>query len=229
VVPAQESRLSKPINWDAKKTHYQRDGVVDDYDERRFAGGVSGPESTRKWRMIMKAVRGLPDIHTVVDLPCGTGRFTTRILDHGWRLVNADISHPMLTKARNYTEGHGNFLGSARMNAESLPFADNSLDLLISIRFLMHVPHDVRIRILREYARVCKRYVVLDVRHRYCLMLCWKKLRRALGFKVKVPEHRYGLRELHADLAEAGLIIRRKVWNIPPFSEKLVLLCETTA
>ena len=218
--------MNKSPDWDAKKSHYQSEDVVDKYDDRRFKGGLAGPKSERKWQMILKAVEGLDGIETVMDLPCGTGRFTSRILEHGWKLINADISQPMLAKAREYTQGSENYLGSARMNAERLPFADGTLDLVISIRFLMHVPKDVRIRIFREYARVSKRYVVLDVRHKHCLNLWWKKFRRRLGFRVKVPEHRYNMRELDADIAEAGLIIRRKVWNWPPFSEKLVLLCE---
>lgn len=213
-------------DWDHKKAHYQRDDVVEKYDDRRFKGGVSGPKSERKWKMILKAVHGLEGIRNVMDLPCGTGRFTQRILDHGWNLINADISGPMLNKAREYTEGRDNYLGSARMNAEHLPFADGTLDLIISIRFLMHVPRDVRIRIFRDYARASKRYVVLDVRHKYCLNLWWKKFRKAFGSKTKVPEHRYSMSELQKDIQEAGLRIVRKVWNMPPFSEKLVLLCE---
>jgi SAM-dependent methyltransferase len=213
-------------DWDAKKTHYQSNDVVDAYDDRRFKGGVSGPKSERKWHMILKATRGLEGIKLVLDLPCGTGRFTSRILGHGWKLINGDISGPMMARAREYATNQPGYVGSARMNAERLPFADGALDLVISIRFLMHVPKDVRIRIFREYARVTKRWVVVDVRHKYCVNLWWKKLRRAMGLKVKVPEHRYSIRELEADVAAAGLRIERKVWNWRPFSEKLVLLCE---
>lgn len=213
--------MSAEPDWQSKKQHYQQGDVVAGYDDRRFKGGVSGPKSERKWRMILKATRGV-SIETVLDLPCGTGRFTQRALAHGWKLVNGDISQPMLVTAREYAAP--GLLGSARMDAEKLPFADGSIDLVMSIRFLMHVPRDVRIRIYREYARV-GRHVVIDVRHRYSLGLWWKKLRRALGMRVKVPEHRYTLSELNADLQEAGLRCVRRVWNLPPFSEKLVLLC----
>jgi ubiquinone/menaquinone biosynthesis C-methylase UbiE len=211
-------------DWQQKKRHYQSDDVVDRYDARRFKGGVAGPKSERKWRLIMKALGGANDIQTVLDVPCGTGRFTSRILERGWKLINGDISLPMLNAAAEYTTG--NYLGGARMDAERLPFADNSIDVVLSIRFLMHVPRHVRIRIYREYARVARRYVVIDVRHKYCINLWWKKLRRALGVKVKVPEHRYSLRELRADLREGGLRSVRTAWNSPPFSEKLVLCCE---
>lgn len=210
-------------NWDKKQAHYQRDEVVDAYDDVRFKGGIAGPKSEAKWRMILKAARGL-EVSTVLDLPCGTGRFTQRILDHGWKLINADISGQMLAKARDVAGNHPGMTGSARMSAEHLPFPDQSLDLVICIRFLMHVPHDVRVRILREFARVTRRYVILDVRHKYSVNLWWKKLRRALGMKVKVPEHRYGLGELKRALRDGNLRIVRYVPK--PFSEKLVLLCE---
>ena len=213
-------------DWDKKKQHYQSDKVVADYDAKRFKGGVGGPKSERKWQMIRRATDGLEGIRTVLDVPCGTGRFTERILRHGWTLINGDISQPMLQAARAYAAGHANFAGSARMNGEHLPFADKSLDLVICIRFLMHVPREVRIRIYREFARVTRRHVVIDVRHKYCINLWWKKFRKALGMKVKLPEHRYSMNELEQDLKEGNLRPLRRVFNWRPFSEKLVLLCE---
>ncbi len=215
---------SATTEWQQKKQHYQRDDVVDHYDTRRFRGGVSGPKSERKWRLILRALGDDAGITSVLDVPCGTGRFTSRILERGWKLINGDISRPMLAAASQYATG--GYLGGARMDAERLPFADASIDVVLSIRFLMHVPREARIRIYREYGRVARRCVIIDVRHKYCANLWWKKLRRALGMHVKVPSHRYSLRELEADLSQAGLRIVRKAWNYPPFSEKLVLRCE---
>ncbi|MCC6466352.1 MAG: class I SAM-dependent methyltransferase [Planctomycetes bacterium] len=213
-------------DWKAKKQHYQDEEVVQKYNQVRFKGGFAGSKTRRKWDMILRAVQGLPGIQRVMDVPCGTGRFTQQILAHGWKLVNGDISGPMLRAARDVAEGRAGLLGSLRFDAEKLPFADRSLDLILSIRFLMHVPRDVRVRIFREFGRVTTRYVVLDVRHKYCLNTWFKRLRRALGSRTKLPEHRYSLAELQQDIEAGGLRIVRKVWNWPPFSEKLVLLCE---
>ncbi|MBE7492108.1 MAG: class I SAM-dependent methyltransferase [Planctomycetes bacterium] len=218
--------MNQPIDWEAKKRHYQREDVVEKYNQVRFKGGFAGRTTRNKWRMILRATTGLEGIRRVLDLPCGTGRFTRQILDHGWKLVNGDISLPMLRSAREVGGGHAAHLGSARMDAERLPFADASLDLVISIRFLMHVPREVRPRIFAEFARVTRRYVVLDVRHKYCLNTWFKHVRRLFSRKVKLPEHRYNMAELEDDIRAGGLRIVRKVWNWPPFSEKLVLLCE---
>lgn len=214
--PQDRQPMTTP-DYERKKQHYQREEVVDAYDARRF----ENRSTRRKWRMIERAVQGI-EIRTVLDIPCGTGRFTRQLLARGWQVINGDLSLPMLKTAQKLAV-HGT-VGSARMDAERLPFADQSVDLLISIRFLMHIPRANRIAMLREYARVA-RHVVIDVRHKYCINLWWKKLRRAVGLRVKVPEHRYSLRELHQDLRASGLECQRKVWQAPPFSEKLVLLC----
>jgi ubiquinone/menaquinone biosynthesis C-methylase UbiE len=216
-------------DWEQKKRHYQKQEVVDKYNRVRFQGGFAGRTTRNKWRMILRAVHGLEGIQRVLDLPCGTGRFTQQVIEHGWKLINGDISLPMLQSAREVAAGDPGLIGSARMDAEHLPFADASLDLILSIRFLMHVPRSVRPRIFREYARVSKRYVVLDVRHKYCLNTWMKHFRRVFSSRVKLPEHRYNMRELEEDIQAGGLRIVRKVWNLPPFSEKLVLLCEKTA
>lgn len=213
------------LEWKNKQQHYQKPEVVAAYDERRFKGGFAGPAAARKWRMICRATRGLPGIHTVLDMPCGTGRFTSRILDHGWRLVNGDLSGPMLGRTLDYCRENRAHVGSGRMDARCLPLRDNAVDLALCIRFLMHVPRVERIEVLRELGRVA-RYVVLDVRHKYCLMLTWKKLRRAVGMNVKVDTPRYSMSELRAELEEAGLRTLRKVWLARPFSQKLVILCE---
>lgn len=214
-----------PSQWQKKKLHYQDSKVVSAYDRRRFESLGSRRKTARKWRMILNSLGGADDIQTVLDLPCGTGRFTTRILEHGWKLINADISQPMLQAAREQAGDAAGLMGSARMDAERLPLADASVDLVLSIRFLMHVPRDVRVAIYREYARVSRRYIVIDVRHNFCISLWWKRFRSRLGFRVKLPQ-RHSVRELEQEVKEAGLRVVRKAWNRPPLSDKLVLMCQ---
>lgn len=214
--------------WERKKLHYQKAEVVEGYNAKRFSDGLGGASTRRKWGMILRATRGIEDIRTVLDIPCGTGRFTRQILDRGWRLVNGDISLPMLREARRLGEGREALLGGVRCDAERLPFPDASIDMVMSIRFLMHVPDDLKVRILREYARISRRWVLVDVRHQYCINTQVKRLRRALGAKRKTPPRRYSLGRLKRDIEASGLVIRRRIWLVPPFSEKLLVLCERT-
>ena len=54
----------------------------------------------RKWNPIWRELGPeLPRGSTVLDVPCGRGRFTENILGSGLTLVDADLSRPMLERA----------------------------------------------------------------------------------------------------------------------------------
>jgi len=203
-------------SWDAKKRHYQQPEVAREYDSVRFPDDSA---TRRKWRAILKLLAP-HDIRTVIDVPCGNGRFTARLLGHGLRVVNADISLPMLKQAA-LPGAH-----CVRADADRLPFRDAAADLVLSIRFLMHVHTERRVDVLRELARVSNRFVLLDVRHHYAVGYWWKWARRRVGLRVKLPEFRYSLGRLRSELDAAGLRVAGRVWIAPGFSEKLLVLCE---
>jgi ubiquinone/menaquinone biosynthesis C-methylase UbiE len=168
----------------------------------------------------------------VLDVPCGTGRFTRQLLEAGKHLVNGDISLPMLRAADNVGRAthesgtnKGALIGGVRFDAERLPFPDSSIDLVMSIRFLFHVPREVRVRIMRELGRVSKRYLVIDVRHRYTITTHTKRLSAFLRGK-RTPSERYSMKQLAEDLAAAGLKEKSRIFISPMFSEKLVVVCE---
>jgi ubiquinone/menaquinone biosynthesis C-methylase UbiE len=208
--------------WESKQALYQRPEVVSGYDRRRFA---TDRATLRKWRVIRGMLARCGDVSTVLDVPCGTGRFTGRLAAHGLRVVAADLSLPMLAEAR---ERHGAPLDAVRCDAVRLPFADGAVDMVLCIRFLMHVPDHLTVPVLQELARVSRRWVLIDVRHLYAAGYWWKRLRRRLGLRVKLPPRRYTRSALAADLKEAGLTVWRQHWVTPGFSEKLLLLCEKT-
>ncbi len=223
----EEKKHSSWERWDKKKLYYQDKDIVANYDKRRFQKKFGKDTTGRKWKMILEAFgEHFEDVEDILDVPCGTGRFTRQLLQTGKRLTNGDISLEMLREAhKKALQEQTNFNKSAAFEAEYLPFADKSFDAVISIRFLFHVPRPLRPRILAEFARVSRRWVVLDVRHRYCINTHLKRFRSFLKRK-QPPRKRYLLSELENDIQAGNLKIRRKIWNYPPFSEKLVLLCE---
>lgn len=212
--------------WAAKKAHYQDPFVVAHYDAERFNTTHERASTDRKWRAIRSALgdRLRSGAH-VLDLPCGNGRFTRRILEAGYTLTNADLSLPMLAAARAAAGDGGGFLGSVRCDAERLPFADGSFDLVMSIRFLFHVPRELRAGILREFARVSRRFVVVDVRHKYCYATHTKRWKARL-LRRPAPTPRASLFEIERDFADAGLRIEKRIWLAPVFSEKMLVVCE---
>jgi hypothetical protein len=83
----------------------------------------------------------------------------------------------------------------------------------------------LRVEVLRELARVSKRFVVVDVRHRYCWTTYTKRLRARFVGK-RPPSERATIAELDRLVADAGLVLRRRIWLAPLLSEKMLLVCE---
>jgi ubiquinone/menaquinone biosynthesis C-methylase UbiE len=219
-----DDRLAR---WAAKKLHYQDAEVVARYDAERFRSRHEQASTARKWRAIRAALaHELRPGALVLDVPAGRGRFTSRILAAGYGLVSADLSEPMLRAAREAAHGAEAFRGAVRCDAERLPFADGSFDLVLSVRFLFHVPPELRVGILREFARVSRRFVVVDVRHKYCWFTHTKRF-RAWMLRRRAPSPRASLAEIDRDVAAAGLRLVKRVWLAPGLSEKMLLVCET--
>lgn len=221
---------SQAERWRAKVAHYQDPAVVASYDAERFTAPMRRGATRRKWNAIRKGLgKDFERVGSVLDIPCGTGRFTELLLGAGKRVVNADRSRAMLLAAREKAGAGREKAGAGRADhvecdAARLPFADGSFDLVLSVRFFLHVPKDLRAGILREMGRVSKRFVVVDVRHKYCLTTVGKRLRAKLAGRTP-PSLRSSLAEIDADVAAAGLVLVKRRWLSPGFSEKMLLFC----
>lgn len=101
---------------------------------------------------------------TVLDCPCGTGRFIPLITGKGFHYTGADISDAMMEEARKIAPSAP--IEFVKADAEKLPFADNSFDCVIVWRLLQHIVDPViRLQILREAARVSRRKVLISFYH----------------------------------------------------------------
>ena len=97
----------------------------------------------------------------MADIACGTGRFLGQVLEVYPRLsvTGIDLSAAYLDEARDHLRMIGRDRNAVRLmaaNAESLPLADASQDI-VTVIFLFHeLPAPVRRRVAAEMARVLK-------------------------------------------------------------------------
>ena len=92
----------------------------------------------------------------IADIACGTGRFA-RFVKQSWPRINltcSDLSESYLAEAAMHLRPYRAEMIPA--NAEKLPFADGSLDVVTSIYLFHEVPPKVRRIIAGEFARVLK-------------------------------------------------------------------------
>ncbi|WP_049922082.1 class I SAM-dependent methyltransferase [Halopiger djelfimassiliensis] len=111
----------------------------------RFVGGPTAPVDDRS------TVAELldPDGRSVLDVACGTGRFT-RAIDAA-SVTGIDVSDGMLERARRYGAGDARF---ARMSADRLWFDDGSFDR-VACCWALHLLPDVEAA-LEEMRRVLR-------------------------------------------------------------------------
>jgi ubiquinone/menaquinone biosynthesis C-methylase UbiE len=145
--------------------HFQSDGWLSDhsaalYDtqvEVLFTGAADvmrrralAPIATWLQGRNQRAVRGL-------DVGCGTGRLLAAV--HGaWpgmKLTGIDLSRPYLDEARRLI-GRTARVKLEEAAAETLPYTDASLDLVVSSFLLHELPREIRAKAIAEMARVVK-------------------------------------------------------------------------
>jgi len=85
-----------------------------------------------------------------LDLGCGTGNYTLELYKRGFQVVGVDISRRMLKIAQKKLPN----VKFIKANAYSLPFEDNTFDLVLSVTMLefIHEPE----KVLSEVYRVLK-------------------------------------------------------------------------
>jgi len=198
--PARDGAPSVAAGYERFRGLFRDSGHAADYDRTRFGGFFEGLNQ-RIWRRALArllaaaAPRGL-----VLDLPCGTGRLAPIFRRLGVEAVGADLSEAMLKVARS--KGSALLLAG---EAERLPLRDGAVDGVVSLRFLSHPPEEARARILREMARVSRRFVIVDLRYRNPVRGALRALRSALSFRrPKRAKDRPGVGEIRAAFAAAG-------------------------
>jgi len=160
----------------------------------------------------------------VLDVATGTGAQALAFAEAGAEVIGVDISESMLRIARRKPRLSN--LTFRLADATDLPFEDGSFDVC-SISFGLHeMPEGVRLRALREMARVVRpsgKIVIVD----YALPK--GRIASALIYHVVKLYERDNYAEfvrsdLNAMLARAGIAVqseateRRATWRIPLFS-----------
>jgi ubiquinone/menaquinone biosynthesis C-methylase UbiE len=114
-----------------------------DYDATDIAsaydrGRDHGPAFLDLWMNVVSSHVNGQHIETVLDLGCGTGRFTDALRERfDAEVIGIDPSEKMLAQARSKLSGPGIRYEIGR--AESIPLPDNSVDLIFMSMIFHHL------------------------------------------------------------------------------------------
>ena len=154
--------------------HYLPTEPVPRHGARKFHGAVAQGydakrEQSPKWLIEQKHIEGflsdLPDGATVLDVPCGTGRFFDYYNRRNFDVLAMDLSKDMLdiaaTKIRDpkkYQFAQGTIC--------QIPLADKTADASVMCRVTRWLTPDECVQALKEMQRVTKDRIILTARVR---------------------------------------------------------------
>jgi ubiquinone/menaquinone biosynthesis C-methylase UbiE len=144
---------------------YQEDDIAATYDAKRFSQGGQLIDRREK-RAVLNALAPVEG-REILEIACGTGRFTTMLAEQGADIVAIDISDAMLHQGREKAlqNGVSDHLEFILGDAARLPFPDDHFDTVFAMRFF-HLA-DTPASFLSEMSRVSREQVFFDTFNRY--------------------------------------------------------------
>jgi ubiquinone/menaquinone biosynthesis C-methylase UbiE len=139
---------------------YQADEIAEAYDDKRFSEG--GQFIDRREKTAVRNALGPVDDKQLLEVACGTGRFTVMLAQLGADIVGLDVSDAMLAQGREKAQAVGvdDTVEFIRGDAARLPFPDDHFEAVFAMRFF-HLA-DRPVTFLRELSRVSAGPVLFD-------------------------------------------------------------------
>ena len=175
---------------------YQADEVAEAYEDKRFSRGGRLIDDREK-EAALDAL-GPVEERDVLEIACGTGRFTVMLAERGAEAVGLDISAAMLSQGRQKARSAdvSGRLEFMRGDAGRLPFPDDHFDAVFAMRFF-HLA-DTPASFLAEMQRVAREQVFFDTFNRF-------STRSAYNWALPMGSRLYSSREVDRLLNDAGL------------------------
>lgn len=177
----------------------------------RFERGARARIDRREQRAVRRILATLPDCRSVLDVPCGAGRFLPTLALAERRVIGVDAARAILAHARARARDAAIPAVWIVGDAARLPLRDEAVDAVFCNRLLHHIlTPEERAAILRELRRVARRYVIVSFfdYHRF------GALRRLLK-RLKGSRPNYAAQPTHgafrAETAACGLQLRQIV------------------
>ena len=175
---------------------YQENDVAEMYDDKRFSGG--GRFIDRREKEAVLDALGPVEDKRILEVACGTGRFTVMLADRGADIVGMDISEAMLEQGRQKAREAGvtDALSFMQGDAGRLPFPDDHFDAVFAMRFF-HLAPDPE-GFIKEMRRVTTDQVFFDTFNRY-------STRSIYNWALPMGSRLYSGREAKELIVGAGL------------------------
>ncbi len=167
------------------KEWYQATDVAEEYEDKRFSRG--GQLIDRRERQAVLDAIGPVEDKEILEIACGTGRFTAMLAERGADVAGIDISGPMLSQGQVKARSAGitDRVAFARGDAGRLPFPDDSFDAVFAMRFFHLAPTPEQF--IEEMVRVSRDVIFFDTFNSFSTRTVYNWL-LPMGSRLYTPE-----------------------------------------
>lgn len=189
------------------------------YLRKHQAGFARRVSNWRDMQVARKALLLADEPDSVLDLPCGAGRFWPLLAEQaGRKIIAADSSADMLTVAWNAQPL--DVIKRVRLlytSAFAIDLPDNAVDSIFSMRLLHHISDRTnRLALLKEFHRVTRDSLIISLWVDGNLKSLRRKRteatrpRRAYQNRFVMP-----VKEIEAEFAQAGFSVQQHIDHVP--------------
>jgi ubiquinone/menaquinone biosynthesis C-methylase UbiE len=177
---------------------YQEHDIAEAYDDKRFSRGGRYIDRREK-AAVVDALSPIED-KRILEVACGTGRFTVMLAERGADVVGVDISEAMLEqgRAKAHAAGVADAIDFMQADAGGLPFPDDHFEAVFAMRFF-HLAPDPE-GFIAELRRVSGDQVFFDTFKRY-------STRSIYNWALPMGSRLYSEREVRELLVDADLAL----------------------
>ena len=127
-----------------------------DWHQKVSDASPEGHDATSPWYKLVSEYLPSVEDQCVLEIACGRGGFSRLLAARGARMFGADFSSTALQIARGKgaEARRGSHPALAQADAQHLPYADNSFDIIVSCETIEHLPDPSAA--LREMTRVAR-------------------------------------------------------------------------
>jgi ubiquinone/menaquinone biosynthesis C-methylase UbiE len=192
---------------------------------RRFERGPRRRIDRREQRAVRRILAALPGCHSVLDVPCGAGRFLAGLSGGRREVVEMDVAAEVLELARRRAATLGVAARFLQGDASALPLPDGGVDAVFCNRLLHHIPSAAqRAVFLRQFHRVARRWVIVSFFDYRRLGGLRRLLKRLKGRQVDYTGQPT-LEEFREETRQCGFVVREVAPTGPIWvAEKYVVL-----
>jgi ubiquinone/menaquinone biosynthesis C-methylase UbiE len=192
------------------------------YFEKHNTGIRRRLSNWREHQIARKALNVAGNPKSVLDVPCGTGRFWELLADKHDRIIYAsDYSQDMIDTGLSHRPTPITAkINSVQASAFDLPFSDNFVECVFCMRLIHHMGEaEDRKKLLTELHRVCTSTTIISlwVDGNY---QAWRRNKRETRRRQRTYQNRFVIpaATIEQEFVDAGYSITKHLDFIPGYS-----------